>query len=113
MQWNRVITLEIRRQPPEIRRIASTKEAAICLLRDWPRKKGHLYTRAVRACADALKGELDDAGARHFLVDAAREAAMRVQISLGPWVLQAFDYELAAVCDALAFDPDAAQESRP
>ena len=104
MQWNRVLTVEINGQTRKTRRITNTKDAAICLLRDWPKKSGYYYLRAVSGCASALKGELDDAGARMYFEEAALDANVRVQLSLGPAVLPEFDYEIAAVCDSLAFD---------
>jgi hypothetical protein len=104
MGWNRVVTIEITGRCNQVRRIVSTRDAAICLLRDWPKKRGYYYLRAVNGCARALKGELDDDDARFYLIDAARDAALNVQISLGPTVLDAFDYELAEICDEIAFD---------
>lgn len=104
MQWNRVLTLEIFGANGKTMRVANTKEAAACLLRDWPKKSGYYYLRAVKGCAKALKGELDDADARFYFHDAALDANMRVQVSLGPAVLPNFDTEIAEICDALAFE---------
>jgi hypothetical protein len=104
MGWNRVVTLEIVDQNRHVRRIASTRDAALRLLRDWPKKAGYYYIRAVNGCAKALRGELDDDDARFYLIDAAKDAALNVQVSLGPSVLTEFEYEIAAVCDELAFE---------
>ena len=104
MGWNRVVTLEIVGRQRQVRRIANTRDAAMCLLRDWPKKAGYYYIRALKGCARALKGELDDDDARFYLIDAARDAALNVQVSLGPSVLTGFEYEIAAICDELAFD---------
>jgi hypothetical protein len=110
MAWNRVVTLEISKDSHKVKRIVNTREAAICLLRDWPIKSGYLYLRAVKGCARALKGELDEANARLYLSDAAVAAALRIQVSLGPSVLDEFDYQIAEICDQLAFE-DASERS--
>jgi hypothetical protein len=104
MGWNKVVTLEIGGQSNEVRRLINTRDAAICLLEDWPKKRGYFYTRAVKGCTQALKGELDHADARIYLIDAARDASLAVQVSLGPGVLDDFEYEIAEICDAMAFE---------
>lgn len=104
MAWNRAVMLEISEDSRKVKRIVNTRDAAICLLRDWPNKSGYFYLRAVKGCARALRGELDEADARLYLSDAAVDAALRIQVSLGPSVLSEFDYQIAEICDQLAFE---------
>jgi hypothetical protein len=103
--WNRAVTIEIGGEKRVVKRIDNTKQAAICLLREWPRKKGYYYHRAIRGCTMALRGKLADEDARFYLIDAAADAHLRYTVSIGPAVLDKFDSEIAAVCDELVFEP--------
>jgi hypothetical protein len=102
--WNRAVTIEFGGERHIVKRIDNTKQAAICLLREWPRKKGYYYHRAIRGCTMALKGKLADEDARFYLIDAAADAHLRYTVSIGPAVLDKFDSEIAAVCDELVFE---------
>jgi hypothetical protein len=101
--WNRTVTIEIAGRTHIVARIENTRDAAYCLLRDWPVKRGYYYHRAVLGCARALKGELSDEDARFYLTDAARDAHLPFMVSLGPAFLDQFDYEIAAACDEMVF----------
>ena len=101
--WNRALTIEIGGERRVIARIENTRDAAHCLLGDWPIKRGYYYHRAIRGCTMALKGQLSDEDARFYLADAAEDAQLSYMVSLGPAFLDKFDSEIAAVCDELTF----------
>lgn len=101
--WNRAVTIELAGKMRIVARIENTRDAALCLLRDWPIKRGYYYHRAVLGCTMALKGELADEDARFYLTDAAEAAHLPFMVSLGPAFLNGFDYEIAAACDEMVF----------
>ncbi|MDB5524477.1 MAG: hypothetical protein JWM58_2240 [Rhizobium sp.] len=101
--WNRAVTIEMGGESRVVARVASTREAAYLLLQDWPKKSGYYYHRAIVGCTMALKGKLTDEDARFYLTDAATDALMPYVISLGPAYLDAFDAEIAEVCDQNVF----------
>jgi Protein of unknown function (DUF982) len=63
-----------------MRTVTSVREAAECLLGEWPtQRRGDHYRRAVRACHDALKGEATASVAQRAFVRAALEAGILVR----------------------------------
>ena len=63
-----------------LRTVTSVREAAECLLGEWPKKgRGDHYRRAVRACHDALEGAATAESARHAFIRAALEAGILVR----------------------------------
>jgi hypothetical protein len=69
------IGLRVRNNQPRtiIRNLA---EAARVLIHDWPLDDGEDYVIAVKACADALIGEIGPEEFRQALLAAAREAGI-------------------------------------
>ena len=60
-------------------RIGSVREAANCLIAsEWPRPHGPKYIAAVRACHDALAGEVTTEAARQAFIAAAAEAGILI-----------------------------------
>lgn len=98
--WDRIITIEINGKR-RVARIANTRDAAYCLLEDWPVKNGFSYHRAILGCTKALKGEASDEEAQFCLTDAAEDARLPFVVSLGAANLDTFDSEIAAICDEL------------
>ena len=56
------------------RTITATCFACECLLTLWPARHGPAYRAALRTCAEAMRGEKDQATARTAFIRAAREA---------------------------------------
>jgi hypothetical protein len=55
---------------------ATLGDAAATLLRDWPSDDGEEYKTVVKACADAISGEIEPAEFRKRLIRAAGEAGI-------------------------------------
>ena len=60
------------------RRIASTQEAAECLMTVWPLNRGPRHRVAVETCLEVLEGSGSTADARRALIEAARESEVLV-----------------------------------
>ena len=77
--WNESVLLEF---PGEggVRTVASTDDAARCLLYKWPDQSSKAYHRAKGMCLDALEGRKRDEDARQALLDAAREARITIRV---------------------------------
>lgn len=77
--WNESVLLEF---PGEggVRTVASTDDAARCLLYKWPDQSSKAYHRAKGMCLDALEGRKRDEDARQALLDAAREARITIRL---------------------------------
>lgn len=58
--------------------VASTRDAAAVLLKDWPVADSARRTRAMQACLSVIKGEKPPSAARRAFVEAAREAKVLV-----------------------------------
>lgn len=58
--------------------IRTLGDAAAALLRDWPSDDGEEYMGAVKACADAISGEIRPGEFRQRLIRAANEAGITV-----------------------------------
>jgi hypothetical protein len=78
MTWNRMtefapigLVFADRRRSSRI--IRTLGDAAATLLRDWPSDDGEEYKTAVKACADAISGEIEPAEFRKRLIRAAGE----------------------------------------
>lgn len=63
-----------------IRTVASTDDAARCLLYKWPDQSSKAYHRAKGLCLDALEGRKPDEDAREAFLDAAREARITIHL---------------------------------
>ncbi len=64
---------------PATRKIVRTLgEAAHLLLKDWPSDDGEEYVAAVKACVDAITGEIAPERFREALLRAANEAGITV-----------------------------------
>ncbi len=80
MIWNRTtgiapiaLVFTDRRGPRIVRTLG---DAAAILLRDWPSDDGEEYVTAVKACVDAIKGEIEPDEFRKRLIRAAGEAGI-------------------------------------
>lgn len=62
----------------EIRSVASTQEAAECLLLRWPRGAGPKFVTATEACLAVLRGLKETAHARSAFEEAAKEVGILV-----------------------------------
>jgi hypothetical protein len=73
------VTIETARVD-RLRTVTSVREAAECLLEDWPEKgRGDHYRRAIRACHNAIAGEVTPGSVRHAFIAAAQEAGIFVR----------------------------------
>ena len=69
-------------QVGRLRTVTSVREAAECLLEDWPEKgRGDHYSRVIRACRNALAGEVTTSIAQRL--QAALEAGILVRAGKG------------------------------
>lgn len=59
--------------------VASTRDAAAVLLKDWPLAESSKRTRAMEACLSVIRGEKPPSVARRAFVAAAREAKVLVR----------------------------------
>lgn len=107
--WSRIITIEIGTKTHMVVRVENTRQAAECLLGDWPRKSGFFYHRAILACTRALRGELPDEDARFLFADAIDDVHLPYLVSLNNASKDALDSEITAICDAIAFEEQIAQ----
>jgi hypothetical protein len=80
-------------------RIADTRAAAEFLLSRWSRERNAAYLRAVRACADAMKGKTSPADAAAAFVSAAVEARYDINVFDAFW--DEFDAEISRAAEAL------------
>ncbi|WP_432288375.1 DUF982 domain-containing protein [Aminobacter sp. BA135] len=62
----------------EIRSVASTQEAAECLLFRWPRATGPNFVTATEACLAVLQGTKETSDARSAFEEAAREVGILI-----------------------------------
>jgi sugar/nucleoside kinase (ribokinase family) len=62
----------------EAYRIRSLEDAAVALLNMWPDDDGEAYIVAVKACLDAMLGDIKPEVARLALIRAAEEAGIPV-----------------------------------
>lgn len=62
----------------EIRSVASTWEAAECLLSRWPRGTGPKFVTATEACLAVLRGSKETTHARSAFEEAAKEVGILV-----------------------------------
>ncbi|MEO9337225.1 DUF982 domain-containing protein [Mesorhizobium sp. SB112] len=56
------------------RMVKSTKEAAECLLTDWPLNRGPRHGEALDACLKVLDGHRSTSDARDAFIEAAKES---------------------------------------
>ena len=67
-------------QVGRLRTVTSVREAAECLLEDWPEKgRGDHYSRAIRACRNALAEKVTTSSARNAFIQAAQEVDIFVR----------------------------------
>jgi hypothetical protein len=59
--------------------VASTRDAAEVLLKDWPLAESSKRTRAMEACLSVIRGEKPPSAARSAFIAAAREAKVLVR----------------------------------
>lgn len=79
--------------------IADTRSAAEFLLSGWGRERKDAYLRAVRACAQALKGQIPHSAAAATFVSAVVEA--RYEINLFDTFWENFDAEISRAAEEL------------
>ena len=60
------------------RRIHTTREAAECLMTDWPLNRGLRHKDALDTCLKVLEGHRSTSDAREALIAAARESEVLV-----------------------------------
>jgi hypothetical protein len=87
-------------------KIASTQDAALCLLEDWPEKKGKAYHRAILGCTKALKGDISPIAARLCVLEAAEGANLPFELSDASADVDPFTAEIAEICNRIAFLED-------
>ncbi|MDH6269880.1 hypothetical protein M2360_005312 [Rhizobium sp. SG_E_25_P2] len=80
-------------------RIADTRTAAEFLLSGWARDRKDAYLRAVRACAQALKGQIPHSTAAATFVSAAVEARYEINVFDAFW--DDFDAEISRAAEEL------------
>lgn len=80
-------------------RIADTRAAAEFLLSGWGRERNDAYLRAVRACAQALKGQIPASVAAATFLSAAVEARYEIDVFDAFW--DDFDAEIARAAEEL------------
>lgn len=80
-------------------RIDDTRSAAEFLLSGWGRERNAAYLRAVRACADALKGRIPHSTAAAAFASAAVEA--RYEVNLLDTFWDDFDAEISRAAQEL------------
>jgi hypothetical protein len=76
--FHRPVTVQTGRLDRE-RVVASTRDAAAVLLKDWPLADSVKRTRAMAACLSVIRGEKPPHVARRAFVTAAREAKVLVE----------------------------------
>lgn len=60
--------------------VRSSVEAAAYLLQFWPGQQGKAFYKAIRTCADALDGDVEDEAARNAFLEAAHEAKIAITV---------------------------------
>jgi hypothetical protein len=80
-------------------KIADTRTAAEFLLSGWGRERKESYLRAVRACAQALKGQIPQAAAAATFLSAAVEARYEINVFDVFW--DDFDAEISRAAQEL------------
>jgi hypothetical protein len=60
--------------------VRSSVEAAAYLLQFWPKQHGTAFFKAIRLCADALDGDVEDHEARDAFLAAAHEAKIAITL---------------------------------
>jgi hypothetical protein len=60
--------------------VRSSVEAAAYLLEFWPPEHGTAFFKAIRICADALDGDVEDDEARNAFLEAAHEAKIAITV---------------------------------
>jgi Protein of unknown function (DUF982) len=60
--------------------VRSSVEAAAYLLQFWPKRHGTAFYKAIRICADALDGDVEDDEARNAFLEAAHEAKIAITV---------------------------------
>lgn len=76
--WKKAVLVDL--AGAGVRTVASTDEAARCLLYKWPDRSSKAYHRAKGMCLDALEGRKPDEEAREAFLDAAREAHLTIRL---------------------------------
>lgn len=76
--FHRPVTVQTGRLDRE-RVVASTRDAAAVLLKDWPLADSAKRTKAMAACLSVIRGEKPPSVARRAFVAAAREAKVLVE----------------------------------
>lgn len=103
--WNRFVTIEIKGQTTTVvRDIRTTREAASCLLTDWPKKSGEEYKRAIIECTNVLKGDLPEEAARYSFIVAAKAASVMARVSNDILESDAFIADLTEACTLSLFN---------
>lgn len=75
-RFERPVTIEIEAGKPVI--VRNTRQAAECLLMQWPSKRGPRHRDAVDACLKVLDGHRSAVDAQGAFLDAAKEAGILV-----------------------------------
>ena len=88
--WGSILTIELGGETRTYMRIASTKEAAYCLLDRWPGARGNDYREAILACTRVLKGEADDS----LAIDSFLKAASSSHLPTSRAPIDEFELEI-------------------
>jgi hypothetical protein len=76
VKWNSPVICQMRQASPELLAITNTREAAHCLMADWPDCRGEAYYKAIRTCGLVLCGFLKPEISRSSFIDAAYESSV-------------------------------------
>lgn len=78
IKWNSSVVLHMNLESGEMRAVTNTREAAHCLMVDWPDTRGDAYHKAVRTCGLVLCGFVGPEASRVTFLAAARESDIYV-----------------------------------
>jgi hypothetical protein len=77
IKWNAPVICHMRRASTVSFEITNTREAAHCLMADWPEARGEAYHKAIRICGLVLCGFVAPDASRRSFIDAAKESSIR------------------------------------
>src|SRR4029453_12103684 len=76
--FERLVVIEQPGRVGQYRRVGSVREAAECLIDQWPKNRGVAYLAALHACLDAVRGSVSTETARQAFIAAAREVGILI-----------------------------------
>jgi uncharacterized protein DUF982 len=79
IKWHSSVIIQLKLGSSEVRAVTNTREAAHCLMVDWPDTRGEAYHKAMRTCGLVLCGFVNPEASRGTFLAAARESSIYVQ----------------------------------